>query len=500
MTRIYRILAQLFASRAFFVAIIVFFTLQALWFVFSAVYPMAFDEDFHFGIIQIYANQWSPFLMRHPEGGDAFGAVARDPSYLFHYLMSFPYRLVAHFTDSQTTQVIVLRCMNVAMFVYALFVFRRVLQRITHSNAFTNVALAILTLVPIIPQLAAHVNYDNLLMILVGWACLLVTDIHRQFNVGWLEYKPIILLLTVCLTASIVKYAFLPMFIGIVIFVLYDAYRNFANRRVFGEAAKKGWDAVQSSSRVWLLVGLVAAGGLFFQRFGVNMISYHTPIPSCEKVISEAQCSAYGPWYRDHLLGKTKSEVVANPVKYTYSWVKGLWWRLFFAVNSSHREYTNYPPLPLPSRAALVLAAGMFVLTIVFARRIFKQPLVLFCGIVIIVYCLVLWLENFAMYRETGQPVAINGRYLIPALPLMAIVGWRTFTIAFKNMPKIRPFLAATVLLCFLHGGGVMTFIMRSDETWYWQNKTAISMNQTAQRILDPFIIEGSKKTDGKQP
>lgn len=501
MMRITKTLSALFASRGFFIGVMVFFVIQALWFVFSAIFPMAFDEDFHFGIIQIYAEQISPFLSSHPAGADAYGAVARDPSYLFHYLMSFPYRILAHFTSDLMTQVLVLRFINVLFFVYALFIFRRVLQRVTRSNGFTNIALAIFTLIPIVPQLAAHINYDNLLLVLVAWCCLLVSDINRQYRAGRFEVRSHAWLLGLCLLASIVKYAFLPIFIAIIVFLVYDAYRNFADKRKLPALIAADWRSLRTASKVWLVVLLVLSGGLFFQRFGVNVIQYHTPIPSCEKVITEHQCSNYGPWNRDHLLAQSKGDVDLNPVKYTYHWVKGLWWRLFFAVNSSLRDYANYPPLPFPAKTALALAAVMFITTIVYARRIFSgQPLLVFCGLVVAIYGGLLWIEDFNMYRETGQHVAINGRYLIPVLLLMAAIGWRALQIATKRLPAVRPVLALIVLLCFLQGGGVMTFIMRSDQSWYWQNYVAHRMNEKAQRILDPVIIQGNRQNDGSQP
>src|SRR5689334_19618168 len=76
-----------------------FFIFEALWVALSAVYPMAFDEDFHLGVIKIYAHQWLPFLSDNAVNTGQFGALSRDPSYLYHWLMSFPFRLVALFTD-----------------------------------------------------------------------------------------------------------------------------------------------------------------------------------------------------------------------------------------------------------------------------------------------------------------------------------------------------------------------------------------------------------------
>src|SRR5487761_1343900 len=114
-------------SRRFFWAILVFFVLEAAWVALSAAYPQAFDESFHFGIIKVYSHYWLPFLNSQPPNADAFGAVFRDPSYLYHYAMSFPYRLITLFVHGQTTQVIIMRFINIALAATGLVIFRRVL-------------------------------------------------------------------------------------------------------------------------------------------------------------------------------------------------------------------------------------------------------------------------------------------------------------------------------------------------------------------------------------
>lgn len=494
-------LSSLFASRAFFIATLVFFSIQALWIAVTALYPMAFDEDFHFGIIQIYATHWSPFLTEHPANADAFGAIVRDPSYFYHYLMSFPYRLLQHLASDETTRIIILRSINVALFVYALTVFRKVLLRITHSSAFSNVAIAILTFIPIVPQLAAHINYDNLLMVLVAWCFLLVTDMNRQFNAGRVDIRTLSILFALCLFTSIVKYAFLPIFAGIGMFVLYDAWRNFGGWPKLRTALGANYKTLATRTKVGLVIALLLTGGLFFQRFGVNTILYHTPIPSCEKVLPIENCSAYGPWNRDYNLAQTKGSVDPNPLAYSFSWFKGLWWRLFFAVNGPLQLYTNYPPLPFPATAALGLAAAMVIVGIIYARQMFRdQPLIVFSGMVVGVYCVSLWIEDYKMFLETGQPVAINGRYLIPVLLLMAVLGWRAFHIALRRAPQLKAAAAVIVLVCFIYGGGVFTYILRSDASWYFPNNAAVKMNSAAREVIAPIIFEGSKQTDGSQP
>ncbi len=116
-------------SRRFLWLVVGFFIFEACWIAFSAVYPQAFDEDFHFGLIQVYSHHWLPFLASQPAHANAYGAVARDPSYLYHYLMSFPYRLIALVVHGQVGQVIALRLINIALFASGLLLFRRVLLR-----------------------------------------------------------------------------------------------------------------------------------------------------------------------------------------------------------------------------------------------------------------------------------------------------------------------------------------------------------------------------------
>src|SRR4051812_32904691 len=94
------------SSRKFFYATIVLLVLESLWIALTARYPQPFDEQVHFGLIQLHAQSWLPFFTNQPTGADAYGAVVRDPSYLYHYLMSFPYRLLAHATSSEAAQII----------------------------------------------------------------------------------------------------------------------------------------------------------------------------------------------------------------------------------------------------------------------------------------------------------------------------------------------------------------------------------------------------------
>lgn len=498
MHAISRKLTSFFGSRLFFGLVIGFFVLQAFWFVFSAVYPMAFDEDFHFGVINLYAQGWSPFLAEHPEAANQFGAVTRDPSYLFHYLMSFPYRLLTHVTSDQSLQIATLRLMNVAMFAYGLVLFRKVMLRAGASVALAHVALAIFILLPIVPQLAAHINYDNLLMILLPLMCLTLFDSVDALRQRRIAFVPLASFVVICLYMSVVKYAVLPFIIAGVVFLLLRAIRAFWGYRqqVFA-AARRGFVATPPVARIGLLALGAIGTVLFLQRYAVNAVLYHTPVPDCGQVLSVDQCSEYGPWGRDYGLAQQKSaDFAPDPVFFMGEWLDGMWLRTFFAITGPHHQFTNYLPLPLPGKTAVVVLTLGLIAVLLYHRKIFRSnPYVTFLGAMSLFYCAVLIFDEFGMYTNTGKAVAINGRYLLLIWLFVAVLMGRGLALAFArlNAAWLKPFAAALVIVLMLHGGGVMTFILRSDRSWYWSTEPAWRMNEAAQKVLRPLIIEGEK-------
>ena len=497
-----RKLTAFFASRRFWYVVVGFLAFEALWFVFSSVYPMAFDEDFHLGVIKIYASHWSPFLSGHPAGADQFGAVMRDPSYLYHYLMSFPYRLLTHITHNETAQIIVLRLMNVVMFVYGVTLFRKVMLRAKASPAFTHVALAVFSLIPIVPQLAAHINYDNLLMILLPLLCLTVFDLTDGFRKREVPVRAVLGFLIVSMFISLVKYAALPFVLAAVLFLAGIFIRHFRGHfRELWPAVRRNFATVSRRSKIVLLTSFAVGVVLFAQRYGINFVKYHTPVPDCSKVLTVQQCNAYGPWSRDYYFEQEKpSEFNANPFNYMQEWLDGMWFRTFFAVNGPASAFTNYRPLTVPGHAAIVILVISLLAVVAWCRKLFAgNAYLIFFGMLIMIYCAFLWVDQYDMYRQTAQPVAINGRYLLPVLPLLAVILGRALSLAAtkikraKQRTNLKAAVAVLALVLFLHGGGLFTFILRSDDTWYWPNSTVRKVNETSQKILAPITVEGSK-------
>lgn len=495
--------SSVLSSRHFFWAVVVFFVIEAAWIALSAVYPMAFDENFHFGLIKTYSHYWLPFLSSQPPHANAYGAVPRDPSYLYHYAMSFPYRLIALFVHRQAEQVVILRFINIGLFTTGIILFRKVLLRAQLSATLTNFILAIFVLLPVVPLVAGQVNYDNMLFPLVAWACLLTMKLSDELRKRKPSIRTILTLATVCIFASIVKYEFLPIFASIVLFLLYVLRQGFNHRwKLLFSRLAESWKSLSVRMRLALVILFLVSLGLFAQRDGVNLVKYHTFTPSCSKALDVHSCSAYGPWnynYNNHnLIEKRKAEgkpvVYENPLSYTGWWVYWLWYRTFFAVNGPRHDFQNYPPLPLPAAAgALIGIAGIIAICVQW-RRIFKNsPYALFFFLATAIYLVALWIEGYSQYRYTGVFEIMNGRYVLPILLLLAILMGKSLVGLMKHLPTLRLSMALLVLIFFLEGGGVLTFIMRSDSNWDWRNTAVVHANDAARKVLRPVVIEGKK-------
>jgi hypothetical protein len=445
-TRYSKQIVAALGSRQFFWLIIAGLVLQAAWVAASGRYPMAFDEDFHLGVIRLYVHHLSPFWGTHPAAADAFGAVNRDPSYLYHYLLSFPYRLIAHFTADQTIQVMVLRSINIGLMATALVLYRKLLLFVGASRALTNAVLLLFVLLPIVPLLAAQINYDNLLLPLTAASLLFVArfgrelDRYQRFNIvnfgGWA---------LTCMFASLVKYAFLPIALSQAAYVGYRLYRTYPNGKKLWLSIGFGISLVSRRLRWLLLVCLMILSVLSFERYGLNLVHYHTPVPDCGQVLTVRQCSAYGPWARDYNLAL--SGIVLG-----------------------------------------LLSAGTLIFVLPRLWRSDKRPVIVLFAVVSIAYVGILWLDEYRAFLRTGQPVAINGRYLLPIMPLLLVTaGWsfRELFGAKREVFKLGTVSIATV--CLLWGGGAMTYVLRSSNAWYWPSTPLKNANHTLQQSLGPI-------------
>lgn len=482
--------ADLLSRPSFIWVVIGLLGLQAAWIALSGVYPMAFDEEYHLGLIKLFADHLSPFWNAQPAGADAFGAVVRDPSYLYHYGMSFPYRLIRLFTNDLMTQVLLLRAMNIGLFAGGLYVYRRVLLKTGASMALVHGCLLIFVLIPVVPLLAAQINYDNVFFLLVGvslWLALRFSESLGSKQPA--DVAALLLLLVVGIAGSLIKYAFLPILLALLLYAGFRLQRVYRSPRIIIAHLLAGFAKLGMAAKIGLVISLLIAIGLAGERYGLNIIRYHTPVADCSQVLSEEQCSQYGPWKRDHTLELTKTNNGDGPHIYMLRWLSGMWLRLFFAVAGPGVNYQTRGPLTIPALAAIGFAGIGTVLVLCSGRALFRKynaAALRLLLVMVAVYIATLWLDGYEAYHRTGKPVAINGRYLLPVLPIVFVCCGMAVSITLRRWPQFKAVVVGVAILCLLWGGGALTYILRSNDAWYWPGSPLRSANHAIQNTVGP--------------
>lgn len=486
------------SSDRFFKIILGWFLLETVWAAFSLVYPMAFDENYHFGIIKIYASQWSPVISHQPTGTGNLGELPYLPSFLFHYLMSFPYWFFHLFTSNQTVLIIVLRLINIALFAGGIVLFKRLLKALGFSKLITNLSLLFLTFIPSVMLLAAEINYDNLMFLATPIFLLLTTTIVTSLQKRHvISFKDIAWFAIVGSLTSLIKYSFLPIFAAAVILIVVLWLKR-PERRDIWHSIWQTFGTLSKRVKSFLLILLVVCVGFFIYRYGTNLILFHDVDPDCDHVLAATDCAQYGPWNRNHtyLLTMQQNGTTVHPniIYFETNWVGGMIQRLYFAIDHT---YANSGPLWIQVIVVAFIALFGVIFSVIYWRAIHKRRPLLWVALLMIgAYILSLQYVNWTDYAKLGQLTAINGRYLIPFLPIIFATVAAGFSEYMNHRAILRSSQAKaifiiTVIFFSLFGAGMFSYIIYASPSWYWPHSPLINLNSWLQTIIRPLVLGG---------
>lgn len=452
---------------------------------------MAADEDFHLGLIKLYAHQWNPFWSHQPPEAAAFGAVTRDPSYLYHYLLAIVYRGLSHLVHGEISQVIILRCINIALFSSGLVILRRTFIKFTtFGRARIQVVLAMMLLIPMVSQVAGQINYDNLFFLVFSVTLYRLLLFCSELNRKKVSAIGTFWLFALFVFGSLVKYSFLPIVLAAVIFLLWQI------SKIGWVEFYQAWLACLKQLKLWqrllLGAGIVFLSILWLQRYGLNMLWYHTPTPECDQVIDMKSCFAYGPWRRNYVfVGLRDPHLDTNILRYGWSWVGHVFYSSYYVLNGPFSNYQVGSVLLLPFALVQTLAAISLAFVVLTFARLWRQPITKLLLLLCFCYMGALFTLNYIDFLHVGQRVAVQGRYFIPMFfPLLLItsVAWGNIIRA----PKHRTVLASIVLLLLLQGGGFLTYVLKTDASWYWQTSPMTTANHYMRNVVKPLVWEKS--------
>jgi len=481
---------QIIGSKYFFWGVIALFVFQAAWIAFSFRYPMIYDEYYHFGLIEYFSHQWLPWINNQPVSLDLYGALGRNPYLFYHYIMSFPFRLVTLFTNDFVAQVISMRLINIGLFAGGLVVFARLFKAMKVQPVFRNVALLFFVLLPVTPFVAATVNYDNTVFLLTALLVLIGVRIIQSPKIQWHNY---ILIILIGMVGSLMKSSFLPIFAAGFIFIFV--------RLIIAHKKKLFQDNIQSfrASGLWLkiviLVPVVIVGFLFAERFVVNIIQYHSLDPNCTSQMSQGRCNTNPVELRNRHLEKIKSKdtIPAQVPQYANTWFSEMINTLLISGSNTNGKFgTEYAkPFPIIYMVVFwgtIVSFATFFYSLDKLRKISGFWLTIS---IIILYVASLFYVNLSNYYEYYQPIAIQGRYLLPFLPVMMLFALLGLNNILHRLGFLKLLILLVVLTLYLNGAGAITHIMKSNDNWYWDNSQIIyKINNKAKNILRPFLTE----------
>lgn len=467
------------ASKSFFYFVVGFLVLQSLWYAIS-FQGGQFDESFHFEFTRMYTEKISPFISSQDSYWDILGETTRYPSYLFHYLMSWPLRVIQLFTESSRVQIVTLRVISIAFFVAGLFLYRRLLLKIGASSAATNIILLFVTLTPNITLLAGTFNYDNLIFMLSG---IVLLSAIRFIDSSKVEIVPLASIAIISLVASLVKFTFLIFFIPVLAYISIAVLKKY-KRKSFS-LLKKSFEELPRVSKFLVIFGLLISMGLVFERHGLNLIVHKDPKPSCQSIIDVERCTGNFVANRNIELLENKPDTFkpSTPLWYEGVWLDSIVFTLLKIVQSK--------PAPLIMGTLYVFALPLGIIAILlYARDIMKNQTHRMLLVTILIYSLTVMTYNYLLYVRYAQPIAMNGRYLLPIMPLFLFF---VYLATRQWLSKYRSYAFAAllvILLCFTQGGGLGMHLIHTGTGAYWQNDKVVKINTKVKQGLHIVVLE----------
>jgi hypothetical protein len=109
---------------------------------------------------------------------------------------------------------------------------------------------------------------------------------------------------------------------------------------------------------------------------------------------------------------------------------------------------------------------------------------------VLATYVVFLYARNYQAFLATAVPLSIHGRYVLPFLPLAGYVVYESVrpVLRVAQLRSVASVAIVCVLAAHLWGGGVAAYIVRSQDTWYWQSAQPTS--RIVRNLVRSFVLQ----------
>jgi hypothetical protein len=479
-------LIAIISSNKFLIVVIILFVLQSLWIALSFRYPMLFDERYHFEVIKIFSKQVSPIITNQPSSYDFYGNLQYGSASIYHYLISFPYRLIVVFTNSETVQIIILRIMNVLMVASGFWVYAKLFGEIGIKQVFINLSLLFYSLIPLVIFVTATISYDNMIFLLTPWFLLIGVQIIKSKNV-----QPILLsqFVLIGMFASLVKFTFLPVFAGGLAFIMIIYLRRYKSSQVY--QVLNSLRSLSNISKILIIGVTIIIGGLFTAKYLVPTLTYGSPLPDCGNTLGIERCMSGEVYLNEFNAKKTKFERPVESLNlYILTWTKSI----LLQLDTSSAVTPN----------GILVGTAMPVLTLLMSFWIYSGIIALllswkqinqgldwvFLMTISILLISATFIFNAKSYYNAHLDINTQTRYLLSVVPIIIVMSVVAVNQVLGRKRHIKTIVFISTLVLSTQGGGVIKPIVNSNENWFWQNNELIKSNKILKDTLAPMVIE----------
>lgn len=445
-------------SKAFRVAVLSLFCVQAVFLAFSMHIGTPPDETNHIEFIHYYADHSLGPVFEDQKPTWSLGDKTREVDFLYHYVAS----LVARILPGEVVELYVIRLLTVAAAFVTFLSLMRLLERLGAGKAAANTAVAVVTNLPMVLMLSAAINNDVTVWLGCVLGILLVLNISKQPRV-----VDVLLLLNIITVGGLLKRTFFPIAMILFLAGLYFIVKRW--NAFTGSLKKFNWQS--AALTILLVIGL----GLFIERVGGNIVHYGTMTPSCQQVQGDEACRVMWQERRNQWImagapddatniwlpkGTTRDDEPMPLVVFVGRWL-GTSVSNIINIQTQGWGHKVVPPEWLVVVLSFLLLGSLVVgvlkdlVDVPYRGAVTWRFFVLLIALAIVA---AQFAVNYVSYQKSLIfGLALNGRYLLPAVLLLA--GLSAFYIARSVNRRIGVVVGIAAILITIAFSGLIMMV-----------------------------------------
>jgi hypothetical protein len=364
-----------------------------------------------------------------------------------------------------------MRIISILLGVWSLFILARLFKLLRITPLVSNLILLTLSLTGMYVWIFSAVNYDDLAIPLFFLMLLNLLDFYRDRS-----FKKLMISTFIAMALALTKFTYMPeILLAFCIILLWN--RCSLAKLAYDVKTSINFDKQRALIILLVFINLLFAG-LVIERYGWNLIKYHSITPSCTKIHTYSECLQTPNFKRNVQQTNTFKQYKAQggqllgPIEFSGQWVEQMYERIYFYFGHKYIIANSVAK----DLAAITLAAILLIF-IFRPLKIIGSKELRFIAYITTVYVGVLFLFNLHSYWNTAAEFGFQGRYLLPILPFLYVfifLAARNFySDAGEVHKKLLLSLAGVLILANLYiHMPLLVFMRGTDNVWY-TSKTA---------------------------